>query len=580
MGIVYSSNFERPERIRDAYARLELDTEELRGKASYDGQRGGFPLLYDCEEEWLVVDGNDNHTLVFGASGSKKTRTMVLPSIHVLAKAEESMIIHDAKGELYNRTAQMLKERGYRVVCINLRNPSIGNSWNPLSICYDYYKQGDIDRAAEFANDVACTLMQEEHSNDPFWRNSASDCMYGLILLLMRYCREYNKSDSAVNMANLTALRRELFKQKRGPFSGPESTWLWKWGSQDELIAAALSGTVTTAAETMQGILSTLDNKLRTFTIQPALLDMLSNNSIDIESIGKEKTAVFLITADEKASAYRSLVALFVSQSYQQLIYAAGKSGGRVVRRVNYILDEFSSLPAIGQDSFPSMITAARSRNIRFLIVAQSKHQLKSKYGPEADTIMANCTNWVIMFTRELELLREVSELCGEKDGKPNISVFDLQHFSKEKNEVLLMAGRMKPAVVQLLDIGRLDHMDRKDGIKRINIETPKRMPRERLDFSVDPNAPLENKAEEHEMWPGVSLFRESEQDKQKSGDRDLFDKPFSVDDLVKKIDQKISELEEEERREKKKLVDDNSEKSELSMEEQIRRGSDETRFL
>lgn len=557
MDIAYNSNFERPERISRAYARLELDTGELRGQQSYDGQRGGFPLMYDSENEWLVVDGNDNHTLVFGASGSKKTRTMVLPSIHVLAEAEESMIIHDAKGELYDRTAKMLKDRGYRVVCINLRDPSVGNSWNPLSVCYEYYKQNDIDRSAEFANDVACTLMQEDHSNaDPFWRNSASDALYGLTLLLMRYCREFNKSDSAVNMANLTALRRELFKQKRGPFSGPEHSWLWTWGSQDELIASSLSGTVSTAAETMQGILSTLDNKLRTFTIQPALLDMLANNSIDIESIGREKTAVFLITADEKAAAYRSLVALFVSQSYQQLIYAASKSGGRVVRRVNYILDEFSSLPAIGSDSFPSMITAARSRNIRFLIVAQSKHQLKAKYGPQADTIMANCTNWVIMFTRELELLREVSELCGEKDGKPNISIFDLQHFSKEKNEVLLLAGRMKPAVVQLLDIGRLDHMDRKNGMKRIDIETPKRMPRERLDFSVDPNASQENKAEDRAMWPGASLFRESKQDKQKSSDGDLFDKPFSVDDLVKKIDQKIAELEEEERKEQEMPVD------------------------
>ena len=146
-------------------------------------------------------------------------------------------------------------------------------------------------------------------------------------------------------------------------------------------------------------------------------------------------------------------------------------------------------------------------------------------------------TNWVIMFTRELELLREVSELCGEKDGKPNISVFDLQHFSKEKNEVLLMAGRMKPAVVQLLDIGRLDHMDRNIGTKKIHIETPARIPREQLDFSIDPNTLQESNDDDRDL---SIAFSES----------NLFGKPFCVDDLVKKIDQKIAELEEEERRE------------------------------
>ena len=71
-----------------------------------------------------------------------------------------------------------------------------------------------------------------------------------------------------------------------------------------------------TAAETMQGILSTLDQKLRSFVINGALMDMLANSTFDIESIGSEKTAVFLITPDEKTS-YHPLVAIFISQSYQ-----------------------------------------------------------------------------------------------------------------------------------------------------------------------------------------------------------------------------------------------------------------------
>lgn len=473
--------FEKTERITREYAYLDLETRELRGKASFDGQKGGFPLMYDKESKALVVDPTDSHTVVFGSSGSKKTRLVVLPAIHTLAAGEESMIIHDPKAELFARTAGMLKSKGYRVISINLRDPSVGDSWNPLTIPYSYFKQNDIDKACELVNDVAHILMRKDQIvGDRFWIDSASSTCYGLILLLFRYCRDMNLPDSAVNIANLIKLREALFdlsnKQK------PSQSWLWKWGAEDELVAAALRGTVTTAEETMQGVLSTLDQELRRFMIKPTLLNMLSNNTFDMEQIGKEKTCVFLITPDEKSSAFRALVSLFIAQSYQYLIYSAEKSGGRVERRINYLLDEFSSLPEIGDDSFPSMVTAARSRNIRFLIVLQSLHQLSTRYREEAQTIMANCSNWLCLFTRELELLKQISELCGQrkKDGKANISVYDLQHLSKEKNECLLLAGRMKPAVVRLLDIKKLDH----DRPLPCEMETPLRMERIRIDFS------------------------------------------------------------------------------------------------
>lgn len=584
MNFATNSHFETPERIRKNYAHFNLETGKFSGKPSFDGQYGGVPLMFDAERSQLILDGSDNHTLVFGSSGSKKSRSVVLPTIHMLCNAGESMIIHDAKGELYKRTAAALEKNGYQVIAVNLRMPEIGHAWNPLTIPYRYYKSGDMDKAAEFANDVASTITLGDlaASNDPFWERSAHDCTFGLILMLFRYCKETGAPDSAVNMANLAALRRALFE--RGIMS--KNSWLWRWGSQDEFIAASLSGTVLTASETMQGILSVLDQKLRTFTINGSLMDMLSNSTFEIDSVGHQKTAVFLITPDEKTS-YHPLVAIFVSQSYQHLIYAAEKSGGRVNRRINYILDEFSSLPAIGSD-FPSMITAARSRNIRFLIVVQSKGQLVRRYEKEAATIMANCTNWIIMFTRELDLLNEVSELCGKKsNGMPNISVYDLQHLSKEKDQVLLLAGRLRPAVVNLMDIRRLD----RDKYKILEFVTPERTERYKIDFSTVPNAVRQlhpdlfpnlpaieetnrnpfspfsgEKPEEPETsrspFEGMpSPFRShflSDKDDEDGDKASGSDSSFNVDDLIAKLDAKIAELEAEEARE-------NLEKSDLN---------------
>ena len=546
---INSSDFERPQVVFQKYSHFDIETHRFGGKASFDGQLGGIPLLYDRDKKALALDPSDSHTIVYGATGSKKTRAFVMPAIKVLGHAGESLIINDSKGELFTRTAGELQKEGYDIITINFRDPAVGNSWNPLQIPYQYYLAGDMDKAAEFANDIANTLMLAEVSDkDPYWDYASSDVCYGLILLLLKYCKEYGAPEGAVNIANLMALRRKLYA--KGTMS--QNTPLWKWASQDELVAASLSGSVMAPKDTMNSILAVFDQKMRSFTIQPTLLDMLANNNIEIEKFGERKTAVFLITPDEK-TAYHRLVALFISQSYQYLIYTAMQQGGRVLNRINYILDEFSSLPAIGSD-FPSMIAAARSRNIRFSIVCQSKNQLVRRYREEAATITANCTNWIFFASRELDLLRELSELCGQKKNhSPNVSVYDLQHLSKEKNEALLFTGRMKPCFVNFLDI---DHFPERKYLV-IDMDTPVRTQRAYLDF-----AELDEKKQELE-WeriigsasPQVGPFQTPS--------------THDVDGLIAKIDAKIAELEAEEAKEKKATTSD-AEASIIEEEENV----------
>lgn len=172
--------------------------------------------------------------------------------------------------------------------------------------------------------------------------------------------------------------------------------------------------------------------------------------------IMEQPTAIFLIVPDEKTG-FHGLVSLFVKQSYEYLVYKAQKTMGNgesIKCRVNYILDEFSSLPTI--NDFPAMITAARSRNIRFNLFLQSKHQLKLRYKEEADTIMANCENWIFLTSREIDFLHEISELCGDvgsSQNKPLLSTSELQRLDKKSGEALVLHGRCKPFISKLADI-------------------------------------------------------------------------------------------------------------------------------
>lgn len=417
----------------------------------------GIPLYFDDKENSIYVDHTDKHTLVVGSTGAKKSRLLAMPCVLSLGLGSESMIISDPKAEIYLKTSDYLKDIGYDVIAINLREPQYGFGWNPLAVAYKWYLSENVDKAYEFANDIAINLMTENKLNsDPFWENSAASFFFGLLLLLFKYCRDRKLSEEYVNIGNVMQLRNAICS---GSASMAKYNLIWRYAKTDNFIASTLIGTVETADDTRAGILSVFDQKMRTLTIQPSLVNMLSHNEIDYTKIIEKPTAIYLIVPDEKTG-YHGLVSLFVKQSYEFLVYQKqlqiikGKVEGC---RVNYILDEFSALPKI--NDFPAMITAARSRNIRFDLFLQSKHQLNLRYGEEANTIMANCENWIFLTSREIDFLHEVSDLCGEignSSGKPVLTTSELQRLDKDSGEALVLHGRCKPFISRLADIDEL----------------------------------------------------------------------------------------------------------------------------
>ena len=70
------SGFEDLERFKRALSYYDLRAGRFGGRSGAVGL-GGPPLLYDAQEGRLYLDASDAHTLVFGATGSRKTRAVV-----------------------------------------------------------------------------------------------------------------------------------------------------------------------------------------------------------------------------------------------------------------------------------------------------------------------------------------------------------------------------------------------------------------------------------------------------------------------------------------------------------------------
>ena len=466
------SIFESKTAFRDGFSKYDMSrlTVEAGSDCKYDPINcSGVPVDYDSTAKILYVDGSDSHTLLIGATGSKKSRLFVMPTVRILASSNESMIICDPKGEVYNRTASFLKTQGYNIHVINLREPLKGDGWNLLAIPYKHYLENDIDKACALVNDATINLIPIQDSKDPYWDYSARDMLFGLVLLLFKIGKEFSFEEKMINVKTLLQLRGELFSttNKNEILRGA----IWEYAKEDSLIRSRLQGIVNCPDVTLSCIISVFDQHMSCFSLQPQVANLLSETTFDIGATGFGKEATFLIMPDEKTT-YHKIITIFLKQLYELLIDNAYKKtkDNRFEVRVNFILDEFSSLPAISD--FPQMITASRSRNLRFVLVAQSKHQLKQRYEYETDTIMSNCSNWLFLTSREIELLKEISLLSGIKNdrGDPLVSISDLQHFNKDVGECLIFSNRKNPYIAYLPDIKVYDE-GKFDPIEMIEIE-------------------------------------------------------------------------------------------------------------
>ena len=534
----------------------------------------GIVVINDGKKLW--VDDGEAHNLVIGATGSGKTQIVVFPMIKVLAKAGESMVLTDPKGELYEETSEMLREYGYNVIVLNFRDPQKGNAWNPMNLPYKLYQEGNTDKSVELLDDLALNILYDEkNTGDPFWEKSGADYFSGLALGLFEDATEEQVNLNSMNlMSNLGEER----------FGGPNNNYIKEYFNMKDPARPAYvnaSGTVYAPEETKGGVLSTFKQKVKLFSSRDNLSEMLSYSDFDMKDIGRKKTAVFMVVQDEKKTLH-PLATIFIKQCYETLIDVAQESGGHLPFRTNFILDEFANMPPL--KDVTTMVTAARSRHIRFTFIIQNFAQLTQVYGKEnAETIKGNC-NILYLISAELQALEELSKMCGEVKSKekdktastPLVTVSDLQRMEKDSSISLRL--RMMPFKTKMVPNWKMNE----EGMWGKTYEKgvfPEREKREVQLFDIREFVKAKKKEKMEEMmgntdiggnpFGGVPMgspfggignpFGGLEPPSSSIGLNSLLGNDSSnddnagglnVDDLVKRIDAKIAELEEEERKE------------------------------
>ncbi len=401
----------------------------------------GIPL--DVRAGKAVLSNPENHCMICAASGKGKTRRELYPTVIMSAKAGRSMVIADMKGEIYKNTGHEVDRCGYDIKIINLRDPSNSDRFSPLTLVQRYWNSGDRSRATILLKDICSLITAKIHSDkDMFWEIAAQDAIMGFGLLLL-------EEEAPLTFENIHDLFNEFFREKdmRENF---KSGLNLKAESYKRLATVMNLDTEVT----LSCILAEVNSALSCFVDSTDVRNLLEKSDIELTDIGRRPTAVYLMCPDESTALY-GIASLFVEQCYSELInFADSRSDNRLPVKVDFILDEFGSF--VGSD-WPSKLTAARSRGIRFILAIQTMSQLNDRYGDNgARTIMANCRTLVFMGGRDMRLLSEISMLSGyrtdERTGleRQVLSINDLSTL--KTGDVVILDDSSLPFIGHLPD--------------------------------------------------------------------------------------------------------------------------------
>ena len=527
----------------------------------YPGQEhsdaAGIPIINNGKELW--VDNGEYHNLIIGSTGSGKTQILVQPQVKSLAKKGESMIITDPNGEIYEKNANELREKGYNIVLLNFRDPQKGNAWNPLSLPYSLYKEGNSDKAIELLDDLAINILYDESAQgqDPFWEKTSADYFTGLALGLFDDAKEEEINLNSINL--MTTVGEDKFGN---------TTYIKEYYSNKEPSSPAyinVASTLMAPNETKSSILSVFKQKIKLFSSRENLSEMLSNSDFDMKDIGRKKTAVFIVVQDEKKT-YHPLVTIFIKQCYETLIDVAQENGGKLPYRTNFILDEFANMPPL--KDVTTMVTAARSRQIRFSFIIQNFAQLTQVYGKEnGETIKGNCGNIIYLISSELAALEEISKMCGEEKSKekdktastPLVTVSDLQRLPE--GTIIVIRTRMMPFKTKMTYFWQMEK-NHSWGKSYANAAYPLRDKKKIALFDLKT---FVEKKKEEKIKEMLGTNNTSETTSSSSSPyippitNNTPKKPsggLNMDELVKRIDARIAELEAQENKDKAEIND------------------------
>lgn len=399
-----------------------------------------FPERMDREYE------RNGNVCVMGGSGSGKTRYYVMPN---LMQLNSSYVLTDPKNTLAPAVGHLFREHGYRMRFFNTLDFSASMHYNPLA-----YIRSDKD-ILKFVTVLMENTTGKGPEGDPFWPKAERLLYNALVGYLFYFADEEHRNmrglidlldaaEASEEDESLVSALDLVFKKVEEGVSYDAGTRKWVQTSTpapDNFAVRQYHKFKQAAGKTMKSILISCGARLAPFDL-PELSSLMAYDEMGLDSIGDEKTIVF-ITISDTDDTFSFLAAMMFYQMFNLLcdkadtvghvvrdadgrpvydkvefneegeeVLAPRVEGGRLRFSVQFLLDEFYNIGKI--PSFEHLISTIRSRGMSASICLQSRAQLNDNYEKTADAIIDNCDTLLFLGGKSTATTEEIAKMIGK----------------------------------------------------------------------------------------------------------------------------------------------------------------------
>ena len=393
--------------ISKTYAHVPFTVKEWRKGRNRPAEQG---LVLGCtgrkNELTALVDSDDIHCLMIGASGVGKTAFFLYPNLEYACASGMSFLALDTKGDLarnYGTIAQRYYD--YTVSVIDLRNPTRSDGNNLLTLINRYM---DIARAnpenlaarakaEKYAKILAKTIVnpggeEGNYGQNAFFYDAAEGLLTSVILMLSEFLPPTDeKKQERRHIVSVFKLVQDLLEPSRVRNKSYFQILMSKL--PDEHKAKWFAGAALNSADqAMASVMSTVLSRLNAFLDSELEQVLCFDSAIDAEKFASEKCAIFLILPEEDQTK-NFMAGLMIQNLSRELFAVADENGGKLKNRVVLFCDELGTMPPC--DILP-LFSAGRSRILTLVPIIQSLAQLEKNYGKEGcEIVQDNCQDTI-----------------------------------------------------------------------------------------------------------------------------------------------------------------------------------------
>lgn len=393
--------------VKQTYAHVPFKVKEWRRGQNLPTEQG---LILGCKGQprklTALVDSDDIHCLMIGASGIGKTAFFLYPNLEYACASGMSWLALDSKGDLARNYGAIAKNcYGYNVSVIDLRNPTRSDGNNLLTLVNRYMDIAREDpknlaaraKAEKYAKILAKTIVNPDgddsnRGQNAFFYDAAEGLLTSVILMLAEFLPpDEEHPQERRHIVSVFKLVQDLLEPSK--VKGKSHFQLLMGKLPPDHKARWFAGAALNSAEqAMASVMSTVLSRLNAFLDSELEQVLCFDSAIDAEKFGSEKSAIFLILPEEDTTK-NFMAGLMIQNLSRELFAVADENGGKLQNRVVLFCDEFGTMPPF--DVLP-LFSAGRSRRLTLVPIIQSLAQLEKNYGKEgSEIIQDNCQDTI-----------------------------------------------------------------------------------------------------------------------------------------------------------------------------------------